>query len=148
MGTESPLGFEKIMAFVATQDAAKAKAFYRDTLGLRLMSEDHFALAFDAHGIMLRVTNVGKAVVAPYTVLGWEVKNITATVKAMLKALRGSLADGAKLDIVTEPAEAHCLSCFELVTVSDRLSPCPKCGGTELQISGGDALRIRELEVA
>jgi catechol 2,3-dioxygenase-like lactoylglutathione lyase family enzyme len=58
----------------------------QDTLGLRLISEDHFALAFDAHGIMLRVTNVGKAVVAPYTVLGWEIKDIAATVKALQEA--------------------------------------------------------------
>jgi len=95
MGTGSPLGAEKIMAFVATEDAAKAKAFYRDTLGLRLMSEDHFALAFDAHGIMLRVTNVGKAVIAPYTVLGWAVKNIYRNREGLaegwreIRALRG-----------------------------------------------------------
>ena len=62
--------------------------------------------------------------------------------------MRGTLADGARLDIVTEPAEARCLGCFELITVSDRLAPCPKCGSTELQISGGDALRIKELEVS
>ena len=86
MTAESPLGSGKIMAFVGTQDAAKAKTFYRDTLGLRLMSEDHFALAFDAHGIMLRVTNVRKVVIAPYTVLGWEVKSIAATVKALQEA--------------------------------------------------------------
>ena len=86
MSTGSPLGSEKIMAFVGTQDAAKARAFYQDTLGLRLISEDHFALAFDAHGIMLRVTNVGKAVIAPYTVLGWEIKDIAATVKALQEA--------------------------------------------------------------
>ena len=87
MPTESPLGSEKIMAFVGTQDQAKAKTFYRDTLGLRLISEDHFALAFDVNGIMLRVTNVGKmAVIAPYTVLGWEVKNIAATVKTLQEA--------------------------------------------------------------
>ena len=86
MAIVSPLGSEKIMAFVGTQDAAKAKAFYQDTLGLRLISEDQFALAFDAEGIMLRVTNVGKVVIAPYTVLGWQVKNIAATVKAMRDA--------------------------------------------------------------
>jgi catechol 2,3-dioxygenase-like lactoylglutathione lyase family enzyme len=86
MATESPLGSEKIMAFVGTGDAAKAKAFYQDTLGLRLISEDAFALAFDAHGIMLRVSNVGNVVITPYTVLGWQVKSIAATVKALLKA--------------------------------------------------------------
>jgi len=62
--------------------------------------------------------------------------------------MRGSLAEGAKLEIVTEPAEARCRSCFELVTVNDWLATCPKCGGTDLQITGGDALRIKELEVA
>jgi catechol 2,3-dioxygenase-like lactoylglutathione lyase family enzyme len=85
MPTKSPLGSKKIMAFVATEGAAQAKAFYRDTLGLRLISEDPFALAFDAHGIMLRVTGAGKAVIAPYTVLGWQVKNVAKTVKALLK---------------------------------------------------------------
>lgn len=74
------------MAFVGTQDQARAKAFYQDTLGLRLTSEDHFALAFDANGIMLRVTNVRKVIITPCTVLGWEVKNIAATIKAMREA--------------------------------------------------------------
>jgi catechol 2,3-dioxygenase-like lactoylglutathione lyase family enzyme len=86
MPTKYPLVSEKIMAFVGTADAAKAKAFYRDRLGLRLTSEDRFALAFDVQGIMLRVTNVGKVVVAPYTVLGWQVENIAAIVKAMQEA--------------------------------------------------------------
>ncbi|MGA2078429.1 MAG: VOC family protein [Terriglobia bacterium] len=86
MATESPLGSDKIMAFVGTRDQAKAKALYRDTLGLPLISEDHFALPFDGHGNMLRVTNVAKVVIAPNTVLGWEVENIAATVKALQEA--------------------------------------------------------------
>ena len=86
MSTESPLGSEKLMAFVATQDQARAKAFYQDTLGLRPISEDRFALAFDVQGVMLRVTNVRKVVIAPYTVLGWQVQNIAATIKAMQEA--------------------------------------------------------------
>src|SRR6476660_1139941 len=57
MATAS-LGSHKIMAFVATRDPVRAKSFYRDTLGLRLVSEDRFALVFDAHGTMLRVTTV------------------------------------------------------------------------------------------
>jgi catechol 2,3-dioxygenase-like lactoylglutathione lyase family enzyme len=86
MPTQSILGSQKIMAFVATTAPAKAKAFYRDTLGLDLISEDGFALAFDAHGIMLRVTTVKKVAVAPYTVLGWQVKDIATTAKALQKA--------------------------------------------------------------
>lgn len=86
MPEKSPLGSQKIMAFAATADPAKAKAFYRDTLGLRLTSEDGFALAFDVQGVMLRVTTVKKVAVAPYTVLGWQVDDIAATANALGKA--------------------------------------------------------------
>ena len=80
------LGSEKLTAFVATKDPARAKAFYRDTLGLHLVSEDRFALVFDANGTTLRVTPVREVAVAQYTVLGWEVTDILATTQALLKA--------------------------------------------------------------
>ncbi|MFZ0961135.1 MAG: VOC family protein [Terriglobia bacterium] len=86
MFTDSPLSKGKIMAFVGTQDQARAKAFYQGTLGLRLISENHSTLAFDVHGTMLLVTNVEKAGVVSHTVLGWQVENIAATVKALQKA--------------------------------------------------------------
>lgn len=72
-----------IVAFVAATDPARAKAFYRDVLGLLLISEDEYALVFDAHGTMLRVAIVGEIVLAPYTVLGWQVSDIEATVRAL-----------------------------------------------------------------
>ena len=72
---------------VATSDPDRAKKFYRDTLGLRLVSEEMpFALVFDAHGTMLRVTIVKKLSPARYTVLGWQVPNIVAAAKALLEA--------------------------------------------------------------
>jgi catechol 2,3-dioxygenase-like lactoylglutathione lyase family enzyme len=43
-----------IVAFVLTSDPAKARAFYEGTLGLRFMSQDHFAIVFEAHGNMLQ----------------------------------------------------------------------------------------------
>jgi catechol 2,3-dioxygenase-like lactoylglutathione lyase family enzyme len=66
-----------IIAFVATTDQLRAKAFYAGTLGLRLLSEDGFALAFDAGGTMLRVTKVEELRPQPFTVLGWEVDGVT-----------------------------------------------------------------------
>jgi catechol 2,3-dioxygenase-like lactoylglutathione lyase family enzyme len=72
-----------IVAFVATTDPSRAKAFYRDVLGLLLISEDEYALVFDAHGTMLRVAIVGEILVAPYTVLGWQVSDIDATVRGL-----------------------------------------------------------------
>ena len=80
------LGSEKIMGFVATADPKRAKKFYRDVLGLRLLSEDAFALAFDAAGTMLRVQIVPKVAGAQYTVLGWQVADIVATAKKLAKA--------------------------------------------------------------
>ena len=65
-----------IVAFVATTDPKRAKAFYAKTLGLHLVSEDGFALAFDAGGTMLRVAIVNALQPASYTVLGWIVPDI------------------------------------------------------------------------
>jgi catechol 2,3-dioxygenase-like lactoylglutathione lyase family enzyme len=77
------LGTEKIIAFVATCDPKRAKAFYRETLGLRLISEDGFALVFDAVGTMLRVSVVPRVVVAPYTVVGWQVVDIRKVAQSL-----------------------------------------------------------------
>jgi catechol 2,3-dioxygenase-like lactoylglutathione lyase family enzyme len=74
------------VAFVATRDPSRAKKFYRDTLGLPLISEDDFALVFDAAGTMLRVTRVQELAAAKYTVLGWQVRDIEQTVKDLQKA--------------------------------------------------------------
>jgi len=73
----------KLIAFAATQNMAAAKEFYAGVLGLPLMSEDNFALVFDAFGTMLRVTAVQAASIAPYSVLGWEVTDIAAAVHAL-----------------------------------------------------------------
>ena len=80
------LGSKKLMAFVATRDAGRAKAFYRDTLGLPLVSEDQFALVFDVAGTMLRVTTVQEARAVKHTVLGWQVPNIIETAKRLHEA--------------------------------------------------------------
>ena len=78
---------QPIIAFIATRDADRAKAFYRDTLGLSLVSDETpFALVFDAHGTMLRVTPVKELIPAGYTVLGWQVPDIYAAAKALKKA--------------------------------------------------------------
>jgi catechol 2,3-dioxygenase-like lactoylglutathione lyase family enzyme len=77
------LGSSDLVAFVATTDLARARAFYAGTLGLSLMEESPFACVFDAHGTTLRVTPVGEIRTAPYTVLGWTVDDIAATVKAL-----------------------------------------------------------------
>ena len=73
-----------VIAFVATAAPQRAKAFYRDVLGLPLVSEDPFALVFDAHGTMLRVTIVEQHTPADHTVLGWRVPDIGAAVGTLI----------------------------------------------------------------
>ena len=74
-----------IVAFVGTTDPRRAKAFYAKTLGLRLVSEDGFALAFDAGGTMLRVAIVKTLQPAGYTVLGWIVPDIAKAVRGLVR---------------------------------------------------------------
>jgi catechol 2,3-dioxygenase-like lactoylglutathione lyase family enzyme len=82
--SSTPLGKFDIIAFAPTIDAVRAVDFYRDALGLPLISQDSFAAAFDAHGITLRVTNVPKPFTPqPFTVLGWKVPDIASSVKEL-----------------------------------------------------------------
>ena len=60
---------------------------------------------------------------------------------------KDSLADGAKLEIVEVPGEAWCMMCAKTVQVSQKFDACPECGSYQLQITGGDQMRIKELEV-
>lgn len=60
---------------------------------------------------------------------------------------RGSCAENAKLEIVETRAEVWCLPCAKNVLVEKRFDTCPNCGSGQLQITGGDELRIKELEV-
>ena len=70
------LSAAKIVAFVPTIDAAQARSFYESVLGLHVVSEDPFALVFDANGTMLRVTSVQNFKPQQFTIVGWEVTNI------------------------------------------------------------------------
>lgn len=81
------LATQPIIAFIPTRNPELAKAFYRDRLGLRLVSEElPFALVFDAHGTMLRITVVKELSPAPFTVLGWRVADIPTAAKALRQA--------------------------------------------------------------
>lgn len=60
---------------------------------------------------------------------------------------KGTLADGARLDIISDPAQAWCMACSKTVEIAQRFDPCPDCGGHQLQITRGTELRIKELEV-
>jgi len=75
-----------IIAFVPTKDSAKARAFYEGVLGLRFVSDDGFALVFNANGIMIRVAKAQQQFTpVQYTILGWNVKEIEKVAARLLE---------------------------------------------------------------
>lgn len=105
------LGKYNIIGFLSIVNVARAREFYRDTLGLRLIEEEPpFALVFDANGIMLRLGMAKELLPAHGTVLGWQVPEIRAVVKSLSQAgvrferYEGMIQD--ELGVWTSPAGA------------------------------------------
>ena len=77
------LASKELKAFVPTTNPEKAKSFYKNILGLKLLSEDNYALEFDANGTSLRVTIVPELTPQGFTVLGWNVDDIDSTIQSL-----------------------------------------------------------------
>ena len=60
---------------------------------------------------------------------------------------RGTLADRARLEIIDVPGRAWCLQCGKSVPVRQRFDACPDCGSYQLQVTAGEEMKIKELEV-
>ena len=102
------LNNSKAICFVATKNPAGARKFYEKTLGLSMISDDPFAIVFDANGTMLRVQKVEEFVPAQHTVLGWKVANIRSEIKELTsRGVRFERFEGMQQDdlgIWTSPA--------------------------------------------
>jgi catechol 2,3-dioxygenase-like lactoylglutathione lyase family enzyme len=77
------LASAELVAFVASSDLEASDRFYGGRLGLRLVDATELALVYDAGGSELRVTRVERPAAAPYTVLGWRVDDIAATIREL-----------------------------------------------------------------
>ena len=60
---------------------------------------------------------------------------------------RGSIAEGARLEIVPVEGRGICIDCGEEVRLRERFDACPRCGAYGVQPSAGTGMRVRELEV-
>jgi len=79
------LSTAKLTAFVATAHPERAKQFYGRTLGLRLVSDDQFAVVFDCAGTQLRIQKVETFQPHAFTALGWQVPSIRRSVSVLAK---------------------------------------------------------------
>jgi hydrogenase nickel incorporation protein HypA/HybF len=59
---------------------------------------------------------------------------------------RGTVAEGARLEIDVRAGEGWCEACRRSARLDDRFADCPTCGGV-LRMTAGDELRLTELEV-
>lgn len=61
---------------------------------------------------------------------------------------RGTLAEGARLEMIRTPARAWCAACQQQVDIHQRFDPCPQCGDEWVAPTAGDELRVKDLEVS
>ncbi len=59
----------------------------------------------------------------------------------------GTLADGAKLEIIETPGEGSCLACNAQFAMTEQYGLCPDCGSPRLQIIAGDRMRVKDMAV-
>jgi len=61
---------------------------------------------------------------------------------------RGTKAEGAALELQIQPVVMYCFSCEREFEPSDYAEACPRCGGSEITLTGGtEELRFLEMEV-
>jgi catechol 2,3-dioxygenase-like lactoylglutathione lyase family enzyme len=70
----------EMVGFLITNDAARCREFFVDTLGFREVGEDPWALVLEADGRMIRVQKGTTHQALRSTVLGWNVADIEAAV--------------------------------------------------------------------
>lgn len=75
----------KIIAFIPTVDPSRSKHFYQEIIGLSLVSEDAYALAFKKGETSLRIAVVEKFEPFAFTVLGFVINRIGQEVKSLIE---------------------------------------------------------------
>lgn len=61
--------------------------------------------------------------------------------------MHDSPAQGARLDVVETPGQAWCMPCSAPVTIERRGDACPTCGSHQLQVTGGERMRVMDIEI-
>jgi len=59
----------------------------------------------------------------------------------------GSLAHSARLEIVEVDGAAWCMKCGLPVRITQRGDACPTCSSYQLQVTGGDRMRVMDIEI-
>ena len=60
---------------------------------------------------------------------------------------RDSIAADARLEIIDVPGHGRCMKCNASMPIAALYEACPQCGGYQIEVTGGDGMRVKELEV-
>jgi hydrogenase nickel incorporation protein HypA/HybF len=60
---------------------------------------------------------------------------------------RGTLAEGARLEIVHVPGTGQCFECGRETPLEAVYDACRHCGNVPVSVTGGTEMRVKELEV-
>jgi hydrogenase nickel incorporation protein HypA/HybF len=60
----------------------------------------------------------------------------------------GTVADGAEVEWIVVPVRFECRSCGHQGETTDPWATCARCGGADLDLSGGDDLILESIEVS
>lgn len=61
--------------------------------------------------------------------------------------MKDGVAAGARLEILATPGSGRCPSCGRETPLANVYDPCAHCGGFPVEVTGGTAMRVLELEV-
>ena len=70
----------------------------------------------------------------------------TAFQQAFAHAAEGTEAEHAAVELVVIPVSATCLGCGDVVEANEIIAVCPKCGGTDLDLTAGEELILESIE--
>lgn len=81
-----------------------------------------------------------------------EIGQLAAVEKEALRfcfdaVARDTIAQNARLEIIEIPGQGRCMKCEAEVAVAALYEACPVCGSYQVKVTGGDAMRVKELEV-
>ena len=76
----------KLKAFIPTEDLERALAFYRDVVGLEVVSQDQYGAHLRSGDTLVRLTTAKPFQPQPFTVLGWQVTDISIAVRRLTDA--------------------------------------------------------------
>ena len=106
-----------------------------------------------AEGVLQLIEDAARAQnFARVTVVCLEIGQLSSVERESLAfcfdaVTRDSIAEGARLEMLDVPGSGWCLPCGQSVAMEQLYDPCPRCGGYQVQVTGGTEMRVKELEV-